>query len=104
MWGGFGGVDWESYRGLLSLRIEIYTASKGPFCKTQCNVSNGKTDKGLGIVLFCLKAGLLGSCSQVNEFTGPKDQGQGSCHGKRRGARGGREKGPSVLTIIYKIK
>jgi hypothetical protein len=29
-----------------------------------------------------LKAGLLGSCSQVDELTCPKDQGQGSCHGE----------------------
>jgi hypothetical protein len=34
-----------------------------------------------------LNAGLLGSC----EFTGPKDKGQGSCHGKGERGRGKRK-------------
>ena len=93
MWGGFGGVDWESYRGLLSLRIEIYTASKGPFCKTQCNVSNGKTDKGLGIVLFCLKAGLLGRCSQGSSLA-PRTKAREVAMGKEEGLGEGERRGP----------
>lgn len=37
------------------------------------------------------KAGLLGNCSQVGEFTGPKDQGQGSHH-RERGSGGGKRR------------
>ena len=36
-----------------------------------------------------LKAGLLGSCSQASEFTGPKDQGQRSRHEEGVGLREG---------------
>jgi hypothetical protein len=39
------------------------------------------------ISLLLLKTGLLGSCSRVDEFTGPKDQGQASNQGERRGER-----------------
>jgi len=35
-------------------------------------------------VCFVLKAGLLGSCSEVGRAsTGPEDQGHGSCRGER---------------------
>ena len=39
--------------------------------------------------MYILNASLLGSCSQVGKFTGPKDQGQGSYHWERRHRGGG---------------
>jgi hypothetical protein len=39
--------------------------------------------------MYILNASLLGRCFLVGKFTGPKDQGQGSCHGERRHGGGG---------------
>jgi hypothetical protein len=70
-------------------------------------------------IKLSIKTGLLGSCSQAGEFTGPKEVGQRSCHGegeregggekahtgeKGREERGRRREGETKLPGLYKQK